>query len=252
MNANTASLSFPETFFAGMIALSCVTLIATFAVMMLTPLTKRLQNRSAETEFISSGKVTLIYKQERCIRILEDGEDYKPEKDEKAQVIDMRDRYLPLGPHGCNTSDGVKIIVSPCIIWGISNIRNFVMSAPQAEEGQQMTVRMAVLPALSHAVAGSTFKQITCNMDEVMFKAHVEADAWLKRYGLALHRVSVLSFQPPEQQQPGKPEGYKEAERLSTLDGVVPKIDEKTLYYVHRMKEAEQASARGNQSEKKS
>jgi uncharacterized membrane protein YqiK len=249
IKANMASFSFPETFIACTVALAFVIIIAVLAVIVLRPLV----NHAAQKDVpILSGRVTLIYKEEHCTRIVEDGEIYQLAKGETQKPLDLHDRGYPLNPHPCYTSDNARIKVTAYAVWSISNVRDLLRSASSSEESLCATVQMAILPALSETIAGYKLAEVNGKRGEIARTTQNAADAWLKRYGLTLHKVSITYIHFPDPPQPAKPDGHKEAERLSTLDGVVPKVDEKTLRYARQLRELELASAKEARTEKKS
>jgi len=242
MNANMAPPSFPETFFAILVTLAFVTIIAVLVVMMLKPLFTQLQQSQDKTQPIPTGTVNLIYKDNRCIRIIEDEKQYKPGKGETIKSVSLQDRHMILGSHPCYTSDRIKISISACVIWGISDIREYVRGASQSEEGLRTCVQMAVLPALTHAMATSKHEQITGNLDEIMQKASWEANTWLGRYGLKLHKIAITHIEMPAPSP--KSDAQKEADLIEALHNVIPKVDEKTLQHAQRIIELKLASVR--------
>jgi hypothetical protein len=248
MEANMDAFFWPVFIFS----LVLVLIASVFITVKTTNWLNASMNRARENaEPILSGQVALIFKEGRCIRIVDDGVDYQLANGETRVPLSLQDRGAPLEPHTCYTADRAKVRLSAYAIWSVGNVRDLLKSASLSEESLRVTVQMAVQPALAEAVAAYKLEDLTGRMSEIARHTQKEGAEWLKRYGLALHRVSITQVQLPEPTPAGKPEGQKEAERLTTLNGIVPKVDEKTLHYAKQMRELELANARESRAEKK-
>lgn len=251
MIANMASPSFPELIFAIVLALSFVTVIAVLSVIALRPLFNSSNGRNNADKAILSGEITLIYKDERCIRIVGDGEDYKLAKGEVSKIFSLHDRRAMIEPHHFYTSDGAKIIVNACAIWGIVDIRTLLRSSLPSDDVLSSIVQVTVISALADAVIACKYADFAQNMSAIANQARRDVDDWLRRYGLVLYKLSITPFDLPPKSAPSKSEGQKEAETLSALNEVVPTVDMQTLYHRRRMFELELVKEKEGHANKK-